>query len=68
MGNLEKETWMGSLRKIAFTLGSRKSALLNAKERFSAQSKGVSLRAIDFDGPAGRRTLYILSLPGSRGT
>ena len=59
-----KETWMGSLRKNCFNAWPRKSAPLNAKERFSAQSKGVSLRAIDFDGPAGRRTLYVSHYPG----
>ena len=51
------------LQNIVFLIGPS-NPTRQAKERFSAQSKGVSLRAIDFDGPAGRRSLYISHYPG----
>ena len=62
------ETWkeksMRALRKSCFPDWPKKTNPLDTKERFLAQSKGVSLRAIDFEGPAGRRCLYISHYPG----
>ncbi len=59
-----KKKWIRTLQKRCFPDWPKQPNPLNAKERFSAQSKGVSLRAIDFDGPAGRRSLYISHYPG----
>ena len=59
-----KKTWMRALQKSCFSDWPRESTPLNAQEKFSAQSNNISLRAIEFDGPSGRRCLYISHYPG----
>jgi hypothetical protein len=59
-----KNTWMRALQKNCFSNWPKESVPLNAQEKFSAQSNNISLRAIEFDGPAGRRCLYISHYPG----
>ena len=59
-----KKTWMRALQKSCFSDWPEESTPLNAQEKFSAQSNNISLRALEFDGPAGRRCLYISHYPG----
>ena len=59
-----KKDWKVKLGEKCFSDWPTNPQPKNVKEKFNSQSKGVSLRAIEFEGPKGPLSLYISHYPG----
>jgi len=59
-----KKDWKVKLEEKCFSDWPENPQPINVKEKFNSQNKGVSLRAIEFEGPKGPLSLYISHFPG----